>query len=244
MDQKRYEDYHVLDEELEVDNDINDINDINEEIIDVEIVDGQDKKSSYTSVLQDIEEEEIKEANTVSYTEIEINEEKVLEQDINESAQIIMYQSAFKKENEQEQYEDISQTFTNQKARDTSFSSYVEADRKRERSFLVKWSIRLAKFILFVMLLPVICIIGGGLICIAGGITAGVLGCIFGGLFIVGLTCFIASQVSTTIVALGISTGVLAISFGGIVLILCMMFIKELNKVINRRKVDKKKEVR
>lgn len=286
MNNKKYEDYHVLDEEtdnldleqeneqtnklsklVEIEPEINMIDTHteqsvgNEEIGQSEVIDQGQTKLSYTSVLQDVEDEEIL-SSTMTHID-EYQEEQ--SSTVNEHAQVVIYQPTLTEEDDNEsnymnqysennykestyQQNDYSkgpQTFNNQELRDTSFSSYIAADKKRERSFLVKWGTRLAKLILFMMLLPVIGIVGGGVLFIAGGITLGILACIGGGLFILGTTCFIATQVNTTIIALGISTGITAISFGGIVLVLCMMFIKKMNQLIHQNKANKKnKEVR
>lgn len=201
MNNKKYEDYHVLDEET--DN------------LDLE---QENEQTNKLSKLVEIEPE----INMIdTHTEQSVGNEEIGQSEV------------------------IDVDVINQGSRDTSFSSYIAADKKRERSFLVKWGTRLAKLILFMMLLPVIGIVGGGVLFIAGGITLGILACIGGGLFILGTTCFIATQVNTTIIALGISTGITAISFGGIVLVLCMMFIKKMNQLIHQNKANKKnKEVR
>lgn len=315
MNNKKYEDYHVLDEEtdnldleqeneqtnklsklVEIEPEINTIDTYPEqsvgkqeieqsEVIDVEVIDQDQTKSSYTSVLQDVEDEEIL-SNTMTHID-EYQEQQASA--VNECAQVVIYQPILTEEDDEEQeiedrfqssykqgkeesnytnqyseniydsyennykestyqqndYSKETQPFNNQELRDTSFSSYIAADKKRERSFLVKWGTRLAKLILFMMLLPVIGVVGGGALFIVGGITLGILACIGGGLFILGSTCFIATQVNTTIIALGISTGITAISFGGIVLVLCMMFIKKMNQLIHQHKANKKnKEVR
>lgn len=257
MNNKEYKDYHVLDEEIEdLDTQQEDENIYNEaksektgdkeeaetkaeettsDIIDVEIIDTPDQvpinnKAQvivYTPVLT--EEESLEDTYQDIYKEdIQNNQRNLYEEKVN-------------KEQEQTEYKSEQQETT----KDTSFTSYVEADKKRERSFLAKWSIRLAKLILFIMLLPVIGIVGGGILAVAGGVAFGILTCICGGIFILGTTCFIATQVNAMVIALGISVGITTISFGLIVLSLCIMLIKKVIQLIHKGRIIKKnKEVR
>ncbi len=256
MNSKRYEDYHVLDEEtekldskqdneqtnklfksLEIEFQDNKQQDHTLEIIDVEVIEENKGTKTvtnnisgitvYQSVLTEEDEEEI-EGDTENIAKKYINEETI--EDTVDNKKI---------------NQETSKQFIKNEMRDTSFSSYIEADKKRERSFLVKWSVRLAKFILFMMLLPIIGIVGAGILSIVGGVLLGIIACIGGGIFILGTTCFIATQVNTTIIALGISLGITAIAFGGIILILSMMFIKKMNQVMGEhKKLKRSKEVR
>lgn len=305
MNNKKYEDYHVLDEETdnldleeenkqipsksveiepEADNAVNpevkievmhdpELSTQAQEVIDVEVIEEGEKGKGYTSVLEDIEDEEFKEDERAVFGVNLISKEKELEaEDI--PAQVVVYkpvltededgeqvdQEAYTEEkqrgNHTESYQESTerennynqqanqtrqaQEFNDQYSRDTSFSSYVEADKKRERSFFVKWGIRFAKLILFIMLLPVIGVVSGGVLFIAGSVLVGILACIGGGIFILGTTCFVATQVNTAIIALGISLGITAISFGGIVLVICMMLIKKINQLVHEHRVNKK----
>ena len=227
------------------------------DIIDVEAIESQDQASIsdkvqvvvYTPILTEEEEnlqDTTQDINQDIYKE-DIYKEDIYKEDIyKEDKQD--YQKKLHEEELNKKYEYKQTEYKNEQqetTKDTSFTSYVQADKERERSFLAKWSIRLAKLILFIMLLPVIGIIGGGILAIAGGVAVGILICIGGGLLILGTTCFVATQVNAMIIALGVSLGITAISFGMIILILCIMLIKKVNQLIHERKITKKnKEVR
>lgn len=259
MNNKEYKDYHVLDEEIEdlevpqenqetknatkvediehkedieagVENTVSDIIDVEAvELHDEAAVNNKAHIVVYTPVLT--EEENMEDTYQETYkNDKEGDKESLYEEDVNKA-----------EEHKQAEYKNEQPEMI----KDTSFTSYVQADKKRERSFFAKWGIRFAKLILFIMLLPVIGIIGGGVIGIAGGVTFGILTCIGGGVFILGATCFVATQINAMIVALGVSVGITAISFGLIVLILCIMLIKKVVKSIRKRKMIKRnKEVR
>lgn len=274
MNNKEYKDYRVLDEEIEdleiqqEDEDINNVvvseeiehkgdtqaslEKLASDIIDVEAIESQDQASIsdkvqvvvYTPILTE-EEENLQDTTQDINQDIyrgDIYKEDIYKEDKQDYQKKLHEEELNKKyEYKQTEYKNEQQETT----KDTSFTSYVQADKERERSFLAKWSIRLAKLILFIMLLPVIGIIGGGILAIAGGVAVGILICIGGGLLILGTTCFVATQVNAMIIALGVSLGITAISFGMIILILCIMLIKKVNQLIHERKITKKnKEVR
>ncbi len=281
MKNKRYEDYHVLDEN-------------EEEVIDVQIIEEAAKQSTVDEHVQAIIQEDTQENMQTVDTKDEIAaieaqkheiinlSKSVQNPEINEDQLSIVehhktrqYESVLTEDEEEsiaekapeEKYSeaDHSKIEEDYKAgkenntdgqeereiqKDTSFSSYMETEKKKERGFLAKWSLRLVKLILFIMLLPVIGIVGGigvgGTLSVLGGISLGSLACIGGGLFIIGMTCFLATQINATMIALGISVGIAAMSFGGIVLIIFMIVIRGIIGLVRRIGLNRKnkKEVR
>lgn len=190
------------------------------------------KTRQYESVLTEDEEENITEKDPEKkYSEA--SRSKTVEED---------YKTGIENNSDRQEEKEIQ--------KDTSFSNYVETEKKKERGFLAKWSLRLVKLILFIMLLPVIGIVGGigvgGTLSVLGGISLGSLACIGGGLFIIGMTCFLATQINATMIALGISVGIAAMSFGGIVLIIFMIVIRGIIGLVRRIGLNRKnkKEVR
>ncbi|MBU3804365.1 MAG: hypothetical protein H9872_06385 [Candidatus Cellulosilyticum pullistercoris] len=117
-------------------------------------------------------------------------------------------------------------TGTKQEEVDMTFLGYKNYYQTKERSTLVKWSIRLAKLILLIMLLPLIAIIGTSILACVGGFLTVIAISVGTGVVILGTICFISTQVDASLIALGISSSVTAISFGGILLVLFCMLIK------------------
>ena len=109
---------------------------------------------------------------------------------------------------------------------DMTFSGYKDYYQTKERSKLVKWGLRLAKFILTIMLLPLIAIIAGVIVLFLGSFLTAIIIAVGTGIFILGTICFMSTQMNASLVALGISVSVTAISFGGILSILFHMLIK------------------
>lgn len=266
MENKKYEDYHVLDENEEKVIDVEIIEEtsnqnIQEENIQEENIQNEEQKHEPLSLEKMTQESDIQQnqVSIVANNKSSRKYESVLTEDIEET-DIKEDSKGFQNEYSKINYSHTTEGYktkidnssepqdteeTQEDYKDTSFSKYVEKEKKKERGFLVKWSLRLIKLILFIMLLPVIGIVGGGVIGVIGVISGGILACIGGGLFTIALTCFVATQVNTMIVALGISAGIAAISFGGIVLIIFMAVIKGIVNVVKRNRSDKEnKEVR
>lgn len=261
MENKKYEEYHVLDENEEKIIDVEIIEETSNQNVQEENTQNEEQQQEVISLNKVTQESDIQQ-NQVSIVGNNKNSRKyesvltedIEETDIKEDQQDL--ENDYSKTNYSHTTESYKTKIDNssefqgpeepqESHKDTSFSKYVEKEKKKERGFLVKWSLRLIKLILFIMLLPVIGIVGGGVIGVIGFISGGILACIGGGLFTIALTCFVATQVNTMIVALGISVGIAAISFGGIVLIIFMAIIKGIVDVVKRNRLDKKnKEVR
>lgn len=122
---------------------------------------------------------------------------------------------------------------------DTSFIDYVKEQRLKKYSGLKKWGIYFMAFLLFVMLLPFISIvlIGSGMV--IGFTIIGILICIGGGIYILGGTCFMATQLSFSMVILGLTVSVAFLSLGGIVVILAYLFIKWISRVLKQSRLKK-----
>ncbi|WP_070000229.1 hypothetical protein [Cellulosilyticum sp. I15G10I2] len=102
---------------------------------------------------------------------------------------------------------------------DTSFIKYVSQSNHKPRSRISRWLMRIAKLCLFIMLLPLILLIGG----IIGGGVAVILG---GGIALICLsiailigTAFFISTISNTIVALMISLAITLAATGALALL-------------------------
>lgn len=127
---------------------------------------------------------------------------------------------------------------------DMTFSGYKNYYQTKERSMLVKWSIRIVKVILVLMLLPFITIIGGTIALFIGGFIAAIIFPIVLGIIILGAVCFISTQIETSLIALGITVSITAISLGGILLILFCMLIKESTRLLKKYKKPQKEKIK
>ena len=74
------------------------------------------------------------------------------------------------------------------------------------------------------------------LLTVAFSAAAGFIGT---GVFILGVVCFISSQVSLSIIALGISIAITSIAFGGIILIIFSALIKWVIELVRKYKSKK-----
>lgn len=109
---------------------------------------------------------------------------------------------------------------------DMTFSGYKNYYQTKERSKLVKWSLRIAKLILIIMLLPLIATVTGTVALFIGGFLTAIVIPIGVGIAILGAICFMSTQVHASLIALGISASVTALALGGILLILFCMLMK------------------
>ncbi|WP_054743057.1 hypothetical protein [Cellulosilyticum ruminicola] len=279
MENKKYEDYQVLDGTEEEIIDIEIIEDTAQEYITENVQEGQlEETISEENILETNISEEALQEDGQRHAVISLNkpvqevETEQIELSVVASQKSRRYKSVLMEDAEEENIKSDEQSFENNYSganyastenykteneysspiqeeevhKDTSFSSYIETEKKKERSFLAKWTIRLVKLILFIMLLPVIGIVGGGMLGVLGGVSLGIVACIGGGLFIIAMICFLATQINATMIALGISVGIAAMSFGGIVLIIFMMMIKGIIGLVRRIRLNRrnKKEVR
>lgn len=120
------------------------------------------------------------------------------------------------------------------KERDMSFSAYKNSYQTKERSRLVRWSVRLVKMIIFLMLLPLLGILAFAGLSVLGAFLAAAVAVLGSGVFILGVVCFIATQLSTSLIALGISAAIAALSLGSILFILLIMLIKYIITLFNK----------
>lgn len=119
---------------------------------------------------------------------------------------------------------------------DMTFLGYKNYYQTKERSKLVKWSIRLAKFIIIMMLLPLITVIASTAVLFIGGFLTAIILPIGTGVVILGTICFMSTQVNASLIALGISASITAISLGGILFVLFCMLMKWMIGLFKRYK--------
>lgn len=127
---------------------------------------------------------------------------------------------------------------------DMTFSAYKTYYQTKERSKLVKWSVRLAKLILVIMLLPLIAIISSVVLGFFGVFLAAIITAIGTGIFILGAICFMSTQVSASLIALGIAVSVTCISLGGILFILFWMLLKWIGGLFKKYKKPSSQSIR
>lgn len=127
---------------------------------------------------------------------------------------------------------------------DMSFAAYKESYQTKERSRLVRWSVRLVKIVILLMLLPFIAILATGIISILGGFLMAIIAAIGSGLVILGAICFVSTQISSDVIALGISAAITALALGGILLILFSMLIKWMVGLFRKYRKPHKRNIR
>lgn len=135
---------------------------------------------------------------------------------------------------------DVRNNLERERDYDTSFSTYKDNYQKKERSRIVKWAVRLSKFIIILMLLPFIGVIGSAVITFLGIFMAGIIGSFGIGILLIGITSFFATQISVLLIVLGITTSITAISFGAILTILFIMMIKQVKSLIQKYRKPKR----
>lgn len=119
---------------------------------------------------------------------------------------------------------------------DSVVPEYKRFYQQKERSNLFKWCMRFARMAILVMLLPLWALIALGILLVIGGVLFAIAGFIGTGVFILGVVCFISSQVSLSIIALGISIAITSIAFGGIILIIFSALIKWVIELVRKYK--------
>ena len=124
--------------------------------------------------------------------------------------------------------------------KDTSFDGYKEKHASRKRKGIMKWTIRLLKLALFLMLLPFICIVLAVIGSIIAAIAGVIIACIGTGLCILGAICFMSSQISGSLITLGVMASIALLSLGGIISILTLMLVKWIVGICHRRKLNKR----
>lgn len=123
---------------------------------------------------------------------------------------------------------------------DTSFDGYKEKYASKKHRGITKWTIRFLKLVLFLMLLPFICIVLAVIGAILATVAGVIIACIGSGLCILGAICFMSSQISGSLITLGVMSSIALLSLGGIISILTFMFMKGIVGIFHRRKLNKK----
>lgn len=127
---------------------------------------------------------------------------------------------------------------------DMTFSAYKTQYQTKKRSKLVKWSMRLAKLILVIMLLPLIAIVSCVVLGFFGGFLTAIITAIGMGVLILGAICFMSTQVSASLIALGIAVSVTCISLGSILFILFWMLLKWIGGLFKKYKKPSSQSIR
>lgn len=125
-----------------------------------------------------------------------------------------------------------------------TFSAYKTHYQTKKRSKLVKWSMRLAKLILVIMLLPLIAIVSCVVLGFLGGSLTAIITAIGIGILILGAICFMSTQVSASLIALGIAVSVTCISLGSILFILLWMLLKWIGGLFKKYKKPSSQSMR
>lgn len=223
MSKRDYKSYNVLGEEITQEEADEDVQRIDQgHIIDISLV-----------------KEESKELRSMMVIEEKKNEGAEIEEDDDKRINLNKVEVIVGSEEEQEFNFKRAQKEV-EKDEDMTFSAYKKAYQTKERSRLVKWSIRLVKVMIILMLLPLLGILaltGLGLLGTFMVTTVAILGV---GVLILGVTCFISTQISASIVALGISAAMTALSLGSILFILFIRLMKWIISFITKnRKLNK-----
>lgn len=134
--------------------------------------------------------------------------------------------------------EDNSTTY-GEGQQDTSFIDYMKEQHLRKNRGLKKWGIYFMVILLFLMLLPFISIVLIGISTIIGFIIVGILLCVGVGIYILGGTCFMATQLSFSMVMLGLAVAIAFLSLGSIIIILCYLLIKWMSRILKQSKLKK-----
>ena len=186
---------------------------------------GKRDYKSYNILQEELEQNNISE-NTI-YTEVQEANIKMIDKD-------------------EQNIEDTWHEYTvneNEEVVDMTFLGYKNYYQTKERSMLVKWSLRIVKLIIILMLLPLLTIIAGTIALFMGGFIASIILPIGLGIMILGAICFISTQVKISLIALGITVSITSISLGGILLILFCMFIKWIMHLVKKYKKSHKKRL-
>lgn len=135
---------------------------------------------------------------------------------------------------------DINNEFERIVDNDTSFSTYKDNYQKKERNRVVKWAVRLSKFIIILMLLPFIGVIGSVVLTFFGFFITGIVGAFSLGIALIGITSFFATQISALLIALGIASSITALSFGMVLTILFLMMVKQVKSLLQKYRKPKR----
>ena len=129
------------------------------------------------------------------------------------------------------------------------FPEYKKYYEQKERSALFRWLMLFAKIMLTLMLLPLIGFIAVAALCCIGAFLLVIMLCIGTGLVTIGGAAFMATQISSSVLALGICVGITSIALGGIIFIIFMSMMNWFRGLLKkykkpRIKIGNKEEVR
>lgn len=107
-----------------------------------------------------------------------------------------------------------------------SFDNYKDKYQKKNTNKAIKRTVGVLKILVLCMLSPVILILLG---CIFAALAVSVVGigaCFVVGAMLIGMACFMSTQLHTSMIALLVSAGISGVSLGGILLILFIIGLK------------------
>lgn len=230
MEKRDYRSYNVLDEEDVIRNN-------SEEQEDPNRVNHDHSESEASSLLYDIHEDICSASQDIGDSTSNSNEIIVTPYQYEEQFNNHEYENNAYEHTKQESKAD--QEKYQETDKDTSFEGYMKENRNKVQNPLIKWIKRIVKVILFLMILPLLGIVGAGLLGVSGFYAAATVGAIGSGIFILGATAFLGSQLTAKIIALGIVLSITALSLGGILIVLFMMFIKTIINIVRLKRQRK-----
>ncbi len=116
--------------------------------------------------------------------------------------------------------------------KNTSFQAYVQKSVKENRKGFKGIIFGTLKLIVFLMCLPFIAILLGGVVAIALGAIGGSLALIGSGIFIMAAIAFFSSMLGQTIILLAITSSITLVAAGVLGILISYMVIKWINKTI------------
>ena len=243
MSKREYSNYNVLDDDIKND----EVQEIREEV--------EYKEEQQTKIQEGISQDELVSKVDLDKVEIHKSEEKIEEplikqevtEETNDQAVNQITEGVSKQvsgvtsqdaESDIKKIEKVNNNFfhKDKQANDSTIPEYKKFYQQKERSNLFKWCMRFARTAILVMLSPLWALIALGIALVIGGFLLAIAGFIGTGVFILGVICFISSQVSLSIVALGISIAVTSIAFGGIILIIFSALMKWVIELVRKYK--------
>ena len=240
MSKRDYSNYNVLDDDIRKEQEQESRQEQLGQSLSTQEVKAQTSNQSMNEITEKVDEQvekAIEENKESDIQKIEKDNEGPLEKEDNTQ------QEYFNKQSQENEDSNLKKTLIknnffhrDNQTSDSTMPEYKRFYQQKERSNLFKWCMRVAKIAILVMLLPLWALIALGILLVIGGFLFAIAGFIGTGLFILGVVCFISSQVSLSIIALGISVAITSIAFGGIILIIFSAIIKWVIQLVTRYK--------
>lgn len=124
--------------------------------------------------------------------------------------------------------------------KDTSFETYIENERIKEKTqnkkIMDKIKLMLKRVCTAIFRIPVNIVVMGSLLGIAGMVFIGVITSLGAGIFVLGATAFIGTASSSLIGVLGIFTTIALFSIGGLLILLLILIVKMIkHRIVAKR---------